>query len=256
MSENATQCEAIASEDAIAESGDLGGATLSLTTASIDIHLSDGTEVNLSPEDFDTFAKAKYPDKLLDAAEAAIRDKRCSTSRVQRALQIGYNAAARIVETLETFGVVSPTDETGKRTVLVEAVPDRLLAAVMVSSAGTELFAPDTATHASVMAALNAPSAEGKVSADDTPSADGEPSGGAYGVAAGELRQFIERYERLEAEKKDIADAQKEVMAEAKGRGYDTKVMRVIIALRKRDKDDIAEEECVLEMYKSALGMA
>jgi uncharacterized protein (UPF0335 family) len=78
----------------------------------------------------------------------------------------------------------------------------------------------------------------------------------SYGVAAGELRQFIERYERLEQEKKDIADAQKEVMAEAKGRGYDTKVMRKVIALRKRDKDEIAEEEAVLEMYKAALGMS
>jgi uncharacterized protein (UPF0335 family) len=74
-------------------------------------------------------------------------------------------------------------------------------------------------------------------------------------VAAQELRQFIERFERLEAEKKDIADAQREVMAEAKGRGYDTKVMRKVIALRKRDADDIAEEEAVLEMYKAALGM-
>ncbi|AAV94337.1 DUF2312 domain-containing protein [Ruegeria pomeroyi] len=77
-----------------------------------------------------------------------------------------------------------------------------------------------------------------------------------YGIAAGELRQFIERIERLEQEKKDIADQQKEVMAEAKARGYDTKVMRKIVALRKRDKDDIAEEEAVLEMYKAALGMA
>ena len=76
-----------------------------------------------------------------------------------------------------------------------------------------------------------------------------------YRVTADELRQFIERYERLEAEKKDIAEAQKEVMAEAKGRGYDTRVMRKVIALRKRDKDDIAEEEAVLEMYKEALGM-
>lgn len=76
-----------------------------------------------------------------------------------------------------------------------------------------------------------------------------------YSVAADELRQFIERYERLEAEKKDIADQQKEVMAEAKWRGYDTKVMRKVIALRKRDKDDLAEEEAVLEMYKAALGM-
>lgn len=77
-----------------------------------------------------------------------------------------------------------------------------------------------------------------------------------YSVTADELRQFIERYERLEAEKKDIADQQKEVMAEAKGRGYDTKVMRKIIALRKRDSGDIAEEEAVLEMYREALGMS
>ncbi|MBD3678663.1 MAG: DUF2312 domain-containing protein [Rhodobacteraceae bacterium] len=77
----------------------------------------------------------------------------------------------------------------------------------------------------------------------------------SYRVTADELRQFIERYERLEAEKKDIADQQKEVMAEAKGRGYDTKVIRKVIALRKRDRDEIAEEEAVLEMYKQALGM-
>lgn len=74
-------------------------------------------------------------------------------------------------------------------------------------------------------------------------------------VAAQELRQFIERFERLEAEKKDIADAQKEVMAEAKGRGYDTKVLRKVIAIRKRDANDLAEEEAVLDMYKAALGM-
>ena len=83
------------------------------------------------------------------------------------------------------------------------------------------------------------------MSVTDTPSS----------VAGEELRQFVERYERLEAEKKDIADAQKEVMAEAKGRGYDTKVLRKIIAMRKRDKDDLAEEEAVLEIYMAALGM-
>ena len=74
-------------------------------------------------------------------------------------------------------------------------------------------------------------------------------------VTANELRQFVERIERLDAEKKDLAEQQKEVMAEAKARGYDTKVLRQVIALRKRDKDDIAEEEAVLEMYKEALGM-
>lgn len=74
-------------------------------------------------------------------------------------------------------------------------------------------------------------------------------------VTAGELRQFIERVERLEAEKKDILERIKEVMAEAKGRGYDTKVLRKLVALRKRDINDIAEEEAILDLYKEALGM-
>ncbi len=77
-----------------------------------------------------------------------------------------------------------------------------------------------------------------------------------YNVTADELRQFIERYEQLDSEKKDVTEQQKELMAEAKGRGYDTKVMRKVIALRKRKPDDIAEEEAVLELYKAALGMA
>lgn len=78
----------------------------------------------------------------------------------------------------------------------------------------------------------------------------------AYNVTADELRQFIERYEQLEAEKKDVTERQKELMAEAKGRGYDTQVMKKVIALRKRTPDDRAEEEAVLDMYKAALGMA
>lgn len=83
--------------------------------------------------------------------------------------------------------------------------------------------------------------------------ADGPSS---YRIAAGELRQFIERYERLDEDKKDIADQQKEVLAEAKGRGYDTVAMRKIIAMRKKDPDTVSEEEAVLDLYKSALGMS
>ncbi len=77
----------------------------------------------------------------------------------------------------------------------------------------------------------------------------------SYRVAGEELRQFVERFERLEIEKKDISDQQKEVMAEAKSRGYDTRIMRKIVSLRKRDLEDVAEEEAILSMYKTALGM-
>ena len=70
-----------------------------------------------------------------------------------------------------------------------------------------------------------------------------------------ELRQFIERLEHLEQEKKDIAEQIKEVMAEAKGRGFDTATIRKIISLRRKKPDDRAEEEAILEVYLAALGM-
>lgn len=86
------------------------------------------------------------------------------------------------------------------------------------------------------------------------PSADTALS--AYAVTADELRQFIERAEQLAAEKADVAARITELFAEAKGCGYDSKVMRKIIALRKRKPDDVAEEDAILEVYKAALGMS
>lgn len=74
-------------------------------------------------------------------------------------------------------------------------------------------------------------------------------------VTAEELRQFCERIERLEEEKQDYAAQQKDVYAEAKSRGYDGKVLRKVVAMRKLDPNDRAEQEAVLEMYKTALGM-
>lgn len=77
-----------------------------------------------------------------------------------------------------------------------------------------------------------------------------------YTVAAGEITSFIERVERLEQEKKETAEQIKEVLADAKGRGYDTAALRKIVAMRRKSPEDIAEEEAILAMYKDALGMA
>lgn len=77
----------------------------------------------------------------------------------------------------------------------------------------------------------------------------------AYRVAESELRSFVERIERLDQEKAEILDARKQVMSEAKSRGYDTKIINRVVSLRKRDPDSIAEEEAVLDMYLRALGM-
>ncbi|QPC85821.1 DUF2312 domain-containing protein [Mesorhizobium sp. NBSH29] len=74
-------------------------------------------------------------------------------------------------------------------------------------------------------------------------------------VAAGQLRAFIERVERLEEEKKTIADDIKEVFAEMKGTGFDTKAVRTIIRLRKQDHAERQEAEAILDLYMAALGM-
>lgn len=78
----------------------------------------------------------------------------------------------------------------------------------------------------------------------------------AQTVAAGQLRSFIERIERLEEDKKTVADDIKEVYAEMKGTGFDTKAVRTLIRLRKKDQAERQEEEAILDLYKAALGMA
>ena len=84
----------------------------------------------------------------------------------------------------------------------------------------------------------------------------GHPMGdAAHAVAKDQLRSIVERIERLEEEKKGIADDIKDVYAEAKANGFDTKVLRKVVSLRKRDADERAEEEMVLDTYLHALGM-
>lgn len=74
-------------------------------------------------------------------------------------------------------------------------------------------------------------------------------------VAAGQLRQYIERVERLEEEKKTIGDDIKDVYAEAKGVGFDTAAMRTIVAMRRKDPAEREEAESILDLYMRALGM-
>ena len=75
------------------------------------------------------------------------------------------------------------------------------------------------------------------------------------GIAGERLRAFIERIERLEEEKRTLAEDIKEVYAEAKGNGFDAKIMRQIIKIRRMDKDDLDEQETLLDIYRRALGM-
>ena len=75
-------------------------------------------------------------------------------------------------------------------------------------------------------------------------------------VAREQLRSIVERIERLEEEKKTIADDIKDVYGEAKTNGYDTKVLRKVVAIRKQDQNDRLEQEAILDTYLQALGMA
>ncbi|MFV0472742.1 MAG: DUF2312 domain-containing protein [Pikeienuella sp.] len=87
--------------------------------------------------------------------------------------------------------------------------------------------------------------------ADDIP----EEGFSATAVAAGQLRSIVERIERLEEEKKEVAEQIKEVYAEAKANGFDTKTLRKVVSLRKKSNEDRQEEEAMLDLYLHALGM-
>jgi uncharacterized protein (UPF0335 family) len=76
------------------------------------------------------------------------------------------------------------------------------------------------------------------------------------GITAEQLRSYVERIERLEEEKAAIATDVREVYAEAKANGFDVKIMRQVLRLRKLDHDDRSEQEALLDLYKRALGMA
>lgn len=89
-----------------------------------------------------------------------------------------------------------------------------------------------------------------------TTPADQAVAARAHNMAGEQLRQFIERIELMEAEKRDIQDGIKEIYAEAGATGYDAKIIRKIVSERKRNRDDVAEEAAIMDTYRLALGMA
>jgi len=76
-----------------------------------------------------------------------------------------------------------------------------------------------------------------------------------YRVTRDEIRSFVERIERLNIEKSEIAEQQNEVFSEAKSRGYDTRILRKVVSMRKQDPQDLSEQEAILEIYREALDL-
>ena len=83
---------------------------------------------------------------------------------------------------------------------------------------------------------------------------DGSDGKSAGGAAADEIKSFVDRFERLDENRQEVVKQQKEVMDEAKGRGYDVKALKKVIAMRRRDRDELAEEEALIEVYRDAIG--
>jgi uncharacterized protein (UPF0335 family) len=222
------------------------------------VQIRDGISICAGANIFGAIREANEEALFRQAVHLVWQEGKASTSFIQRKLGISYNLAAHLIEKMEEMKVVSPANHVGKRTI---NSPDDLRAALNIRKevmdiAGEEqgrimLDAIVTGMKASEAARRKA---QGKPPMKPDPSFD-TAADNTYKVTANELRQFVERIEQLDAEKKDLAEQQKDVMAEAKSRGYDTKILRKVIALRKREPDDIAEEEAVLAMYKEALGM-
>jgi uncharacterized protein (UPF0335 family) len=90
----------------------------------------------------------------------------------------------------------------------------------------------------------------------DSPDTGTAGSNDVNGIAASQLRQLIEKIERLEEEKKGLADDIRDIYAEAKGQGFDTKILRKVVSLRKKSREERQEEAELLELYLGALGEA
>lgn len=180
------------------------------------------------------------------AIELVQKEGKASTSFVQRHLQIGYNHAARIIERMEENGIVTPASPTGLRAVVGFVETSEKKESETIIEQEEERVTEEQAAK---------PELPGIGHNSEPDNCDGEPKD-VGGIAGSRLRAFIERIERMEEEKAALMEDIKEVYAEAKGVGYDVKTIRKIISLRKMDSEKRREAEEILELYKSAIGMA
>lgn len=183
------------------------------------------TDLSIAPSQEDITAEAIIDPMIRSAAAAVIRSQKVSEKFIRERCMVGPGRAGELIVSLEALGVVSGADRSCKRAVLLSELPP----------------------------ALDPKAAKPRMK--ETPE-DVVVRERVENAAGEELRQFIERVEHLEAEKKEIAEGIREVLSEAKGRGYSPTILRKVIARRKRSADDIAEEEVVLDTYLAALGMS
>lgn len=179
-----------------------------------------------------------------DAVSLVKREGKASTSFIQRHLQIGYNRAARIMEQMEKEGVVGVVDSLGKRQVIGFEQRENL----------TEIEVMSKAENLEEQEQSRVDKKRGEK--PDLPiMEDADKTNDVGGVAGKRLKSFLDRVERLEEEKKGLADDIKKIFAESKSVGFDVKTMRKILKLRAMPTDKRREEEELEELYRAALGM-
>jgi uncharacterized protein (UPF0335 family) len=154
------------------------------------------------------------------AVQLVRQHDRASTSWLQRQLRVGYNVAAKLIERMEADGIVSAPDHVGRRALLGE---------------DGQALTPAAPVERQMTIPVDLP--KENRAADDR------------------LRLLIERVERLEEEKKGISDDIRDVYGEAKAVGYDVKIMRAIVRIRKMKPDDRREMDMLLDTYKCSLGI-
>ncbi|PWE32749.1 hypothetical protein DDZ14_08360 [Maritimibacter sp. 55A14] len=199
-------------------------------------------------------AETQTPDLLPDAAAFVQATGKCSGSSLQSRFSIGWNKASALIERLEDAGAVGPADHVGSREIFPDALArltgEKPETTMTLTTPDGQTTAPFTAGDLEAVAMK----INGRPPMKET-DADRAVGDNAYRVTRAELQSFVERFERLEAERKELADQQKEVMAEAKARGYDTRCLRQVIKLRAKDPQELAEAEAVLQLYREALGV-
>lgn len=183
-------------------------------------------------------------DLFMKAAEIVIREQKASASFIQRHLQIGYNRASYICEDLQAAGVISAANEVAKRHVLLKDW-EHFKKAVALTDKTQEV-----AENMGIPAEKVIEKAKEKAGIGHN--SEKFPS---KGEAHARLRSFIERVERLEGEKAELSEDIKEVYGEAKANGYDPKIMRKIVRMRKMDVEKRQEEDALVEVYKLAVGL-
>ena len=184
------------------------------------------------------------------------------TSFLQRRMGLGYNAAARLVERMEDEGVVSRANAAGKRSVLKS---DDQLIETLIDAAATATNEADRSAALTAAVAVRSLKHQTKGETkmgdvtDDEDDGEGKPKNvqapGSNLVSGEEVRTFIERVEKVRDEKRKLSDFEKEIFAEMKSRGHDTKAVRYLLKRRTLKPSELEEFEAITELYMAAVGM-